>query len=153
MKQQTTTANFCPACGSAAGGELNSSCKVCGKLLKEGYFPLDNLRASYLRKTLYQPQPNEERKEMKNLFEENKNTASETARAFAVYSMVPYLGILFCPGAVVMGGVGMLVSYRKPALGGGRTSAWSIVGGFLVLAFQIFLWWLLYYIPTLERHF
>ena len=90
---------------------------------------------------------------MKNLFEENKNTASETAWAFAIYSMVPYLGILFCPGAVVMGSVGVLISYRKPKLGGGRTSVMSIAGGFFVLGIQIFLWWLLYYIPTLERHF
>jgi hypothetical protein len=149
MKQKTATKNICAACGTVSVDADVSSCKVCGKLLKEGYFPLDNLRASYKKQTWQ----NEERKEMKNLFEENKNTASETAWAFTVYSMVPYLGILFCPGAVVMGGVGMLVARRRPALGGGRTSAWSIAGGFLVLAFQIFLWWLLYYIPTLERHF
>jgi hypothetical protein len=149
MKQEVATKNICSACGTVSVDDDAASCKVCGKLLKEGYFPLDNLRASYKKQTWQ----NEERKEMKSLFEENKNAASETARAFAIYSMVPYLGILFCPGAVVMGGVGMLVSYRKPALGGGRTSAWSIAGGFLVLAFQIFLWWLLYYIPTLERHF
>ncbi len=30
-----------------------------------------------------------------------------TARAFATYSLVPYLGILFCPGAVVVGTVGV----------------------------------------------
>jgi hypothetical protein len=90
---------------------------------------------------------------MERLFEENKNSASETARAFAIYSTVPYLGILFCPGAVVMGIVGILVSRHAPQLGGGRSSMKSIAAGFLVFAFQIFLWWLLYYIPTLDRHF
>jgi hypothetical protein len=151
MKQEAATKNICAACGTISV-DAGESCKICGKLLKEGYFPLDNLRASYKKQPWQLPQ-NEEQKEMKNLFEENKNTASETARAFAIYSTVPYLGILFCPGAVVMGGIGILVSRRKPALGGARTSAWSIAGGFLVLAFQIFLWWLLYYIPTLDRHF
>lgn len=148
MNRPTKTAEYCPACGAmteAAG----PSCELCGKLLKEGYFPLDNLRASY-RRQIWQ---NEDRKEMKNLFEENKNGASETARAFAIYSTVPYLGILFCPGAVVMGAVGILTSYRKPDLGGGRSSMKSIAAGFLVFGFQIFLWWLLYYIPTLDRHF
>jgi hypothetical protein len=146
---RTTSRSYCPACGSSSGGEAKDWCPTCGKLLKEGYFPLDNLRASYSGK-IWQ---NKETLEMKVLFEENKNTASETARAFAIFSLVPYLGILFCPGAVLMGGVGMLVSYRKPDLGGGRTSVISIAGGMLVCGFQIFLWWLLYYIPTLDRHF
>jgi hypothetical protein len=90
---------------------------------------------------------------MERLFEENKNGASETARAFAIYSTVPYLGILFCPGAVVMGLVGFLVAHREPHLGGGRSSLKSIAAGFLIFAVQIFLWWLLYYVPTLNRHF
>ncbi len=147
-RQQTKNREYCPACGTAVpGGE--SSCLTCGKFLREGYFPLDNLRASY-RKQTWQ---NEDKKEMTTLFEENKNTASETAWAFTIYSMVPYLGILFCPGALLMGSVGVLVAKRRPALGGGRTSVMSIAGAFLISGFQIFLWWLLYYIPTLDRHF
>lgn len=149
MARKVKVESYCPACGASLSGERNISCAVCGKLLKEGYFPLDNLRASYRRRSW----ETENKKEVTNLFEENKNTASEAAWAFTVYSMVPYLGILFCPGAVLMGSVGALVSYRKPNLGGGRTSLMSIAGGFLVLGIQIFLWWLLYYIPTLERHF
>lgn len=146
--KQVKTENYCPACGAAISGEPDISCAICGKLLKEGYFPLDNLRASYRRRVW----ENEDKKEVTNLFEENKNKASEAAWAFAVYSLVPYLGILFCPGAVLMGSVGALVSYRKPDLGGGRTSLLSIASGFLILAVQIFLWWLLYYVYSLERH-
>ncbi len=36
-----------------------------------------------------------------------------TARAFATYSLVPYLGIVFCPGAVLLGTVGVVRSYRS----------------------------------------
>jgi hypothetical protein len=148
VKTRREIAEYCPACGTAINA-AGTICDICGKLLQEGYFPLDNLKASY-RKRLWQ---SEDRQEMNVLYEENKNGASETAWAFTVYSLVPYLGILFCPGAVVMGGIGMFVSYRKPKLGGARISAISIAGGFLVLGLQIFLWWLLYYIPTLNRHF
>jgi hypothetical protein len=148
MNSKVEVKEFCSACGASMDAQ-STVCKICGKLLQEGYFPLDNLKASY-RKRLWQ---SEERQEMNVLYEENRNGASETAWAFTVYSLVPYLGILFCPGAVLMGGIGMLVSYRKPKLGGARMSAISIAGGFLVLGLQMFLWWLLYYIPTLNRHF
>lgn len=150
MTTRTKTESFCPACGASTQGATSAAkCETCGKLLKEGYFPLDNLRASYGSKQTWVKRPEPE---TETLFEENKNGASETAWAFAVYSMVPYLGILFCPGAVLMGGVGLVVSQRNPDLGGGRISAFSIAGGFLIFGFQILLWWLLYYIPTLERH-
>jgi hypothetical protein len=149
MKPEVKTKEFCPACGAAADGGQASSCDVCGKLLREGYFPLDNLKASYRNKTWQ----DENRPEPNVLYKENKNGASETAWAFTVYSMVPYLGILFSPGAVLIGGIGMFLSYRKPGLGGARTSKFSIGIGTLVLLFQLFLWWLLYYIPTLDRHF
>jgi hypothetical protein len=51
-----------------------------------------------------------------------------------------------------MGGVGVFVSYRKPYLGGGKTSLYSIVLSVVVFAVQIFLWWLLYIIPELGRN-
>ena len=43
-----------------------------------------------------------------------RNVAS-TARAFATYSLVPYLGILFCPGALLVGGFGIF-RYRVDKL-------------------------------------
>ena len=142
---------ICPACGTEAEREFARFCRVCGKILFEDYEPLDTLRASYRMqgKTLqFEPKSLQEKT---NLFEENKNSASTTAWAFVVYSLVPYLGILFCPGALLMGGIGAYVSYRKPYLGGGRTSAYSIVLSFVIFGLQIFLWWLLYIIPELGR--
>ena len=73
-----------------------------------------------------------------------------TARAFATYSLVPYLGIVFCPGAVVVGTVGVVRSYRSQPAGGessrGVCYASTIVG-LVVLAVQLFLWWALYQVP------
>src|SRR5882724_3456755 len=47
------------------------------------------------------------------MFDPDRNGAAATARAFATYSLVPYLGILFCPGAVLMGASGVYQSYRR----------------------------------------
>jgi hypothetical protein len=85
------------------------------------------------------------------LFEKNENSVSETAWACVVYSFVPYLGILFVPFAFLVGSFGVLVSYRKPYLGGRRLSLVSIGLSFVVLVVQIFLWWLLYFIPEIGK--
>jgi hypothetical protein len=77
----------------------------------------------------------------------NRNGASTTALAFVTYALVPYLGILFCPGALLMGGVGIYSSYRLPERGGRRASYLSVVLGLLLFCAQLFLWWILYKIP------
>jgi len=142
---------ICSACGAEIEREFSKFCRVCGKLLLEEYQPLDTLRASYrLQGKSFQFEKSDER-QAENLFEENKNSASATASAFVVYSLVPYLGILFCPGAFVMGGIGAFVAYRKPFLGGGKTSIYSIALSVVIFAVQILLWWLLYIIPELGR--
>jgi len=141
----------CSACGTEIEREFSKFCRVCGKLLLEDYQPLDTLRASYrLQGKSFQFETSDEL-EAEDLFEENKNSASVTASAFVVYSLVPYLGILFCPGAFVMGGIGAFAAHRKPFLGGGRTSLYSIILSIVIFAIQILLWWLLYLIPELGR--
>jgi hypothetical protein len=73
-----------------------------------------------------------------------------TARAFATYSLVPYLGIVFCPGAVLLGTVGVVRSYRSKQASDdsarGVCYASTIVG-FVVLLVQLLLWWILYQVP------
>lgn len=65
-----------------------------------------------------------------------------TARAFATYSLVPYLGIVFCPGAMVLGTVGIVSNDSS------RTVCYaSTIVGAVVLAIQLFLWWVLYQVP------
>jgi hypothetical protein len=145
-------AKTCEACGAEIeNADAAKFCRVCGKLLREEYQPLDRLRASYHlqgKSFGFESAPPEE---TENLFGENKNSASETARACVVYSLVPYLGILFCPLALLTGGVGIVNAYRKPYLGGGKTSVYSVALTFLILAAQILLWWLLYIVPELGR--
>ena len=67
--------------------------------------------------------------------------------AFVTYALVPYLGILFCPGAVVMGGIGLFNSYSAPERGGRRASYLGVTFGLLIFCAQLFLWWILYKIP------
>ena len=147
--QFVTGNSSCPACGTAATRDYAKFCRVCGKILTEEYQPLDALRASYrLQGKSFQAAENEQTVE---LFPENRNKASLTATAFVVYSLVPYLGILFCPGAFLMGGIGAFIAYRQPSRGGGRTSIYSIVSSVIIFAVQILLWWLLFIIPELGK--
>jgi hypothetical protein len=70
-----------------------------------------------------------------------------TARAFATYSLVPYLGIVFCPGAVVLGTVGVFRSYRSQPDSARSSYYVSLIVGVVVLAVQLLLWWILYQVP------
>jgi len=83
----------------------------------------------------------------------NHNSASTTARAFATYALVPYLGILFCPGALVMAGVGVYQSYREPEPAGRNASYAIMLVNMLVLCAQLGLWWILYKVPVWARGF
>jgi len=75
-----------------------------------------------------------------------------TARAFATYSLVPYLGILFCPGAVLLGGLGVFRSYRLASDGESRLACcFSVLAGILITAVQLLLWWILYKVPLWAR--
>lgn len=81
----------------------------------------------------------------------NLNGASTTALAFATYALVPYVGILFCPGALLMGGIGLVRAYRAPHVGGGRASALGVALGVLLLCAHLVLWWILYKVPEWTR--
>lgn len=77
------------------------------------------------------------------------NNLSATARAFATYSLVPYLGIVFCPGAMVIGTVGVVKSYRSNQAHEARRVCYiSTLVGIVVLGIQLFLWWILYRVPA-----
>jgi len=76
-----------------------------------------------------------------------------TARAFATYSLVPYLGIVFCPGAVVLGTVGVVRSYRSQHDSSRRVCYVSTIVGVVVLAVQLLLWWVLYRAPMWANQF
>ena len=120
-------------------------------MLIEDYQPLDTLRSSYHLQGKSFLVENAPKEEIKDLFEINKNSVSETAWACFVYSTVPYLGILFVPFTLIIGGLGLVISTKNPALGGKKLSLASFGLSFPVLAFQVFLWWLLYIVPELAK--
>jgi predicted small integral membrane protein len=81
----------------------------------------------------------------------SESGATTTARAFVIYALVPYLGILFCPGALLFGGVGLLRARRAPQTGQARASVLSIALALLILCAQLLLWWILYKVPEWSR--
>jgi hypothetical protein len=81
----------------------------------------------------------------------SENGAAATAMAFVTYALVPYLGILFCPGALLFGSVGLVRAWRAPQAGHVRAAALSLGLGLVVLCAQILLWWILYKVPEWSR--
>lgn len=170
---KTPAARACPACGAEARRGNARFCATCGKNLDDdGYLPADAIRASYhfqrreptpvittshLLKTNNRPLSRRHvaatnRRRVSSMpFHKNQNGASTTALAFVTYSLVPYLGILFCPGALVMGGLGLVRASRAPHAGGRRASILSIALGLIIFGAQLFLWWILYQIPDWAR--
>lgn len=142
--------SVCPACGTESRRGNAKFCFTCGKLLKEDYQPLDTLRSSYrLQGKTFLAENAPPREDITDLFARNENDVSQTAWACCVYSMVPYLGILFIPLTLILGSFGFAVSYRQPHLGGRKLALISVSLSFGILIIQIFLWWLLYIIPEL----
>ncbi|MCD9186880.1 MAG: hypothetical protein LUM44_10635 [Pyrinomonadaceae bacterium] len=144
---------ICSACGAEVMRQSARFCNTCGKILFEDYEPLDNLRSSYnLQGTSFGFEV-EETETQEDLFEKNENQVAHTAWACLVYSMVPYLGILFIPFTFVVGGFGYAVAVKHPKLGGKKLALISIGLSFVVLSVQMLLWWLLYVVPNLGRQF
>ena len=83
------------------------------------------------------------------------SNVAATAKAFATYSLVPYLGILFCPGAVLVGSFGIVQSFRSHSeTDGSRTVCYlSVLVGIVILVIQLLLWWILYKVPIWARGF
>jgi hypothetical protein len=152
----------CPACGTTARRTAARFCATCGRALDGSYLPADALRASYYMQQQRLSRHGQQRTPPPVLTAARRpspesaqprpaanaaNGASSTAIAFVTYSLVPYLGILFCPGAIVMGGIGLLRFRRAPERGGRRASYLSLILGFVILCAQILLWWILYKVP------
>lgn len=149
-------ARACPACGAIEHRGQAHFCATCGRALGEGaYLPADALRSSYHlqqphRRAAFDNHMNLKRR-LRSLQAKlptpNRNGASTTALAFVTYSLVPYLGILFCPGAILMGGIGLVRSWRVPHLGGRKASYASVAFGVMIFSLQLLLWWVLYKVP------
>lgn len=156
----------CAACGASARRARARFCATCGRSLAEDYFPTDSLRASYRFERA--PSPRAKRKPeilrrehahvstaharmRRDVMPERRgyDAVTATARAFVTYALVPYLGILFCPGALLLGGIGYLRARRAPQAR--RAAVSSIALGLLTLFVQLALWWILYKVPEWSR--
>lgn len=159
---------MCDACGARARRAAARFCATCGHALGGGYFPTDALRASYrferapvsqcleasraarARRGAY-ARGRAARAGRELMPRMSESGAAATAMAFVVYGLVPYLGILFCPGALLFGGVGLVRAWRAPQSGHARSAALSLALGLLVLCAQLLLWWILYKVPEWSR--
>lgn len=152
---ETAPVPVCPACGAAARRRAARFCATCGRSLEGQYLPADALRASYHlhrggsgRKSTRIAPPVSKKRPMSNMLPQmNRNGASTTALAFTTYALVPFLGILFVPGAVLIGAVGLAYSYHAPQRGGRRASFASMVLGLVILGVQVVLWWVIIKVP------
>ncbi|MBV8856021.1 MAG: hypothetical protein JOZ02_03580 [Acidobacteria bacterium] len=161
----------CDACGARARREAARFCATCGHALGGGYFPTDSLRASYrfesapvshsleasrgpfvkhARRGAYARRP-PARAGREFMPRRSESGPAALAMAFVTYALVPYLGILFCPGALLFGGVGLVRAWRAPRPGHARAAALSLVLGLVVLCAQLLLWWILYKVPEWAR--
>jgi len=143
----------CAACGAFAARDFANYCLDCGKTLDEDYQPLDSLRSSYRLQGRAFLLENGGGPESGDLFAVNRNSVSETAWASCVYSMVPYIGVVFIPFTLAASLLGMGIALRNPGAGGGKMALASFGLSFAVTTVQLFLWWLLYVIPELTRPF
>jgi ribosomal protein L37E len=155
---------MCRACGAVARRVEARYCSTCGHALGEDYFPTASLRASYRFERPSAPRRSgalgrsrARRRPARATFgreataREKGNGVSATALAFVTYALVPYLGILFCPGALLLGGFGLLRSRRAPHAAARREYALSFALGLLILCAQLLLWWILYKVPEWSR--
>jgi hypothetical protein len=158
----------CPACGARARREAARFCATCGQILGGGYFPADSVRASYrfervpvqhrpaaahAKRRAWARRGASARGGREFMPRVKESGAASLAFAFVTYALVPYLGILFCPGALLFGGVGLVRAWRAPQGGSGaaRASALSMALGLLVFCVQLLLWWILYKVPEWAR--
>src|SRR5215210_1859047 len=129
-EREAQRSRTCPACGAESRRGDARFCSTCGRSLEDSYLPADALRASYhlqhrpvARRKSQGPQ--RPKIQMTSTFSAPQgNGPATTALAFMTYSLVPYLGILFCPGAVLLGAVGLIYSLRAPQRGG-RSAAYA----------------------------
>lgn len=128
---------------------VDGSCGICGKLLREGFQPLDAIRSSHRMQRVRLNMPDVLPADSMGLFEERRTLVSNTAWACTVYSMVPYIGIVFILPALFTGGFSYFRARRRNLAEEERQAVICIGVSLVVLSIQLVLWWLLYLIPEI----
>jgi hypothetical protein len=139
----------CPACGAEARRAEAHFCATCGRGLRERtYTPADALLSSYHQQHSRPAMSFEAkmsgarvgREPRAKMFDNEGNAAAGIALVLVFSALVPYIGILFCPLAIMAGGFGLFESWIVPRTGGSRLSACCIVFGFVIAGAQVLLW-------------
>lgn len=81
------------------------------------------------------------------LFREERDLAASVLWASLVYSLVPFLGIVFVPVAAAIC-VFRLIRNRDDSA---KSLFKYLISSIVILLAQLGLWWLLYAVPTLNR--
>lgn len=158
-----TNSLLCPACGAAVRRRSARFCATCGRGLKDNFYaPADSLLASYHlqharpaamwcgQEMAHGSVKSEPAKRtlmmlaslprLKMLFAPEGNTASAIALIMTCSALVPFVGILFCPLAVLVGGYGLFEARFVPGTtGGARLAVCCIIFGFLIAGVQVLL--------------
>ena len=146
---EALVAAVCPACGTAARRVDAHFCVTCGRGLRESaYAPADSLLASYHQQhsrpaMLFEARTNSVRVEAQpraKMFDNEGNTAAGIALVLVFSALVPYIGLLFCPLAIMAGGFGLFEARLMPRTGGTRLAAACIVFAFVIAGAQVLLW-------------
>lgn len=147
-------APVCPACGAEARRAGAHFCSTCGRALRErAYAPADALLASYHLQ--YSRPPMLIERWMRGGTERAPAALPRTgaprlitpgsALVVVILTFVPFIDILFCPCAVVLGAANLRRAHLvRAARGGTRVAVFSIACGVLAFGAQSFLWWVLY---------
>jgi len=80
--------------------------------------------------------------------ETTDDLASQSEWAAFVYSLVPFLGVLFVPVAFVISLVKVLTATHPR---GRQRSLYFLLAAAASFGMQFLLWWLLYVVPELQR--
>lgn len=129
----------CLACGASARRAAAKFCWTCGRELAADYFPGDSLRASYRQTSLVKSKREDAAPPKRVLVQKNAPTFAVTlAFAFAVYSLVPLLGIVFCLPAVALGALDL--ARRRAFPHKTRPAQAAIILGASLFVVQVFLW-------------
>ena len=150
-------AAVCRACGAMPRRDTARFCQSCGRpvVYDTGYLPGDGLRASYhaerVRPALsvaHKPsadlnKPARTRRRVGARFAVRRSSLAALALASVAYALVPFLGIFFCPGAIMFGGWGAVRARRASHSEGFRAAFFSLCAGLLILCAQLMLWWML----------
>lgn len=152
-------ARSCPACGTSASRRAARFCRTCGRgfAVDDGYAPVDFLRASYhaqhsspasrvvhlrraadraSRARIVSPRA------ASSLIPQ-QNRVAAFALASIVYALVPLLGIIFCPAAILFGGWAATATkphthtLRGAETDGRRAARFSFLAGWLLLCLQL----------------